>query len=375
MPLPNFVVTGNLKEILGDVAGTELVETAMTRARVRFTNNVASDIFILWNGTLERHEPLVIGFVDTDGNLTLENGSPVRLLANDPGLTFTGLQWQVSIDLPASAIPPLSSAKMRPWWIDAANDGQTINLGTTAPVPGADIHGVAGLTTSGLLTMLANNTSDLRVALDALYTGGSTGSFNLPAAIHAATSKATPVDADELALVDSAASNGLKKLTVANLKVLVQALVDAGVSAVVAGAPGALNTLDELAAAFGDDANFAASMTTALGLKAPLASPSFTGTVSGITKAMVGLGSADNTADTAKPVSTAQQTALNLKAPLASPSFSGTVSGVTAAMVGLGNVDNTDDASKPVSTAQAAADDAVLTSATGRAIAFAVALG
>lgn len=36
--------------------------------------------------------------------------------------------------------------------------------------------------------------------------------------IHAATSKATPVDADELGLSDSAASWGLKKLTFANLK-------------------------------------------------------------------------------------------------------------------------------------------------------------
>lgn len=36
--------------------------------------------------------------------------------------------------------------------------------------------------------------------------------------IHAATGKTTPVDADETALVDSAASNGLKKLTWANLK-------------------------------------------------------------------------------------------------------------------------------------------------------------
>jgi hypothetical protein len=45
-----------------------------------------------------------------------------------------------------------------------------------------------------------------------------------------------------------------------------------------AGVPAALNTLDELAAALGDDANFAASVTTSLGLKAPLASPTFTGT-------------------------------------------------------------------------------------------------
>ena len=49
---------------------------------------------------------------------------------------------------------------------------------------------------------------------------------------------------------------------------------------------------------------------TALGLLAPIASPTFTGTVSGITKTMVGLGSADNTADTAKPVSTAQASAI-----------------------------------------------------------------
>jgi hypothetical protein len=40
---------------------------------------------------------------------------------------------------------------------------------------------------------------------------------------------------------------------------------------------------------------------------------------------MVGLGSVDNTSDAAKPVSTAAQAALDLKAPLASPTFTGTV--------------------------------------------------
>lgn len=77
-----------------------------------------------------------------------------------------------------------------------------------------------------------------------------------------------------------------------------------------------------------------------------------------LAKADVGLGSVDNTSDAAKPVSTAQQAALDLKAPLASPTFTGTVSGVTKSHVGLGNVDNTSDANKPVSTAQAAAINA-----------------
>jgi hypothetical protein len=126
----------------------------------------------------------------------------------------------------------------------------------------------------------------------------------------------------------------------------------------IAGAPGLLNSLDEIAAAINDDPAFFTTIASSLSSKAPLASPTFTGTVSGVTKAMVGLGSVDNTADSAKPVSTAQQTALDLKAPLASPTFTGTVSGVTKSHVGLGSVDNTSDANKPVSTATQNALDA-----------------
>jgi hypothetical protein len=96
---------------------------------------------------------------------------------------------------------------------------------------------------------------------------------------------------------------------------------------------------------------------TALDLKAPINSPTFTGTVSGITNSMVGLGNVDNTSDANKPISTATQTALDLKAPINSPTFTGTVSGITKSMVGLGNVDNTSDANKPISTATQTALD------------------
>lgn len=59
----------------------------------------------------------------------------------------------------------------------------------------------------------------------------------------------------------------------------VQTLIDTSIASLVDGAPGTLNTLNELAAALSDDASYAATITTALGLKAPLASPTFTGTV------------------------------------------------------------------------------------------------
>lgn len=59
--------------------------------------------------------------------------------------------------------------------------------------------------------------------------------------------------------------------------VVIKSTLDAAISGLINGAPGALDTLKELADAMGDDPNFAATITNALALKAPLASPSFTG--------------------------------------------------------------------------------------------------
>ena len=58
-----------------------------------------------------------------------------------------------------------------------------------------------------------------------------------------------------------------------------QTYVGTEVSNLVDSSPAALDTLNELAAALGDDPNFATTVTNSIALKAPLASPSFTGTV------------------------------------------------------------------------------------------------
>lgn len=122
-----------------------------------------------------------------------------------------------------------------------------------------------------------------------------------------------------------------------------------------------ISAADVVLAAFGKLQAQISSLLEAIGLLAPKANPTFTGTVTGVTKAHVGLGNVDNTSDADKPISTLTQEALNLKAPLSNPTFTGTVGGITKSMVGLGNVDNTSDATKPVSTAQQAAIDAVKT--------------
>lgn len=86
-----------------------------------------------------------------------------------------------------------------------------------------------------------------------------------------------------------------------------------------------------------------------------------------LVKGDVGLGNVDNTADSAKPVSAAQQTALDAKATTASltshTSSTSNPHSVTKTQVGLGSVDNTSDVNKPVSTAQATADSAVQSAA------------
>lgn len=60
-------------------------------------------------------------------------------------------------------------------------------------------------------------------------------------------------------------------------KVANTAFVQDAIAALVASSPAALDTLNELAAALGNDANFATTITNALALKAPLASPLLTG--------------------------------------------------------------------------------------------------
>lgn len=71
------------------------------------------------------------------------------------------------------------------------------------------------------------------------------------------------------------ASQGNNTTQIATTQFVTGALTD-----LIDGAPAVLDTLNEIAASLGDDPDFAGTLTATLALKAPLASPSFTGTVS-----------------------------------------------------------------------------------------------
>lgn len=90
-------------------------------------------------------------------------------------------------------------------------------------------------------------------------------------------------------------------------------------------APGALDTLNELAAALGNDPNFATTVTNNLSLKAPLNSPALTGTPTAPTPS-----ASDNST---KLATTAYvDTADALKAPLNNPAFTGNPTAPTQAV-------------------------------------------
>ncbi|EKJ4587290.1 tail fiber protein [Escherichia coli] len=144
-----------------------------------------------------------------------------------------------------------------------------------------------------------------------------------------------------------------------NTQIANAAFVYAAINALINGAPGTMDTLKEIAAAINNDPKFSETINKALALKAPLASPAFTGTPTvptasqgtnstqiantAFVKAAITalINGAPGTLDTLKEIaaainndpnfSTTINNALALKAPLASPALTGIPTAPTAA--------------------------------------------
>jgi trimeric autotransporter adhesin len=111
--------------------------------------------------------------------------------------------------------------------------------------------------------------------------------------------------------------------------------VDDTVAAVIDSAPAALDTLNELAAALGDDANFAGTVTTALATKLPLAGGTMTGAIAMGTSKITGLGDPTSAQDAA--TKTYVDTADALKLNLTGGTMSGAIAMGTNKITGLGD--------------------------------------
>lgn len=196
-------------------------------------------------------------------------------------------------------------------FITVASD---INLGTIASNV-AENNGKTGITSAQASAITANTAKSTNVSTNLGITGSSaarviTSSDGTNATIPVATTSVSGVmSASQVTTLNSRAPLASPALTgtptaptaasnTNTTQVATTAYVQTEISDLINGAPGALQTLNDIADALGDDDDFASSVTTNLAAKAPIASPTFTGTVSGITKGMVGLGNVANIAVT-----------------------------------------------------------------------------
>jgi hypothetical protein len=120
-------------------------------------------------------------------------------------------------------------------------------------------------------------------------------------------------------------------------QVATTAYVQTEIADLIASAPGALDTLDELAAALGDDANFATTVTNNLATKLPLAGGTMSGAIAMGTNKITGLGTPTVSTDAAT------KAYADTMLPLAGGTLSGALAMGTNKITGVGDPTNAQD--------------------------------
>lgn len=191
----------------------------------------------------------------------------------------TDLVRKSQVDTLLAAKAPLASPALTgtPTAPTAAPATNTTQIATTAFVQEALAGAGAGDMSKSVYDTTNNGKVDVAETAEAVPWTGVTGKpSSFPPAAHShVTSEVTGLDAAlagkvPLASPDFTGTPTAPTATAGSnsTQIATTAFVAAAVAALIDGSPGALDTLNELAAALGDDANFAATVTNALALKA-----------------------------------------------------------------------------------------------------------
>jgi hypothetical protein len=245
-------------------------------------------------------------------------GLALKAPINNP--TFTGTVGGIdksmvglsNIDNTSDANKPISSATQTALNLKANTADVTSELALKANASDVSTSLASKANTADVTTALnlKANASDVSTSLALkANTADVTTALNLKA--NAADVTSALADKENSANKSTSTALGTSDILYPSQKA-VKTYVDAQVAS---GAPDADASTKGKIQLTGDLGGTAASPTVpGLALKAPINNPTFTGTVGGIDKSMVGLSNIDNTSDANKPISSATQTALNLKA-------------------------------------------------------------
>ena len=230
--------------------GTANVDTLQVDENATVSGNLS-----VTGNTSTTGNNVIGGNLNVNGNTTLGNA------ATDT-VTFTA---DVASNIVPSADSTYTLGDSSNYWSQAYLDavtttgavtvGTALSVGTTLDMTSGQINNLAAPTLSS--DAATKGYTDTQAALKLNLSGG-TMSGAIAMGTNKITGLGTPTDTSD------AATKGY---------------VDAEVSAVINAAPGALDTLNELAAAIGDDANFSTTITNSIATKLPLAGGTMTGDI------------------------------------------------------------------------------------------------
>ena len=183
------------------------------------------------------------------------------------GVSFNG---SANIDLPG---------------VNAAGNQNTTGNAATATVlqtartiGGVSFNGSANIDLPGVNAAGNQNTTGNAATATALATARTIGGTSFDG-----TANITPANATNAVNLSGTLASGVTGTTQStsdnSTKIATTAYVTSAVANLIDSAPGALDTLNELAAAIGDDANFSTTITNSLATKLPLAGGTMTGAI------------------------------------------------------------------------------------------------
>ena len=255
------------------------------------TFDVAGDIVLDADGgdvTLKDGGTAYATFTNTSGNLILKSGTTTAA-------TFAGANVDLAGTLDVTGATVLDST------LAVAGAGTvtgTLTASNNAAIGGnLNVAGntVLGNAASDTVTVTADVASNLIPSADSTHSLGDSSNYWSNAFIDAITTTGAVTIGTTLDMT-SGKINNLADPT-ANQDAASKAYVDTQVANLVDSAPGALNTLNELAAAIGDDANFTTTITNSIATKLPLAGGTMSGVIAMGSNKITGLANPTATGD------------------------------------------------------------------------------